>query len=218
MVGMKFQKARLKWSKYCLSLGILAVMGAGAAVAPQSASAQTGSAKNTIVLIGDGMGWEFARTAAIYQQMFPDRVNPTGATGNTLSNFYTSGKGQGLNLQNLTNYAISTTYGTTIAPGNGTFSTGNSALDNSNQLTGASPVRPGFTFNPTFNAGTTATGGAANSSANAVGNLVGYDPVRGGALPWENGTDREYIKFSYPDSANTATTLYTGVKSYGSHA
>ncbi|WP_310419571.1 alkaline phosphatase, partial [Chamaesiphon sp. OTE_8_metabat_110] len=32
--------------------------------------------------------------------------------------------------------------------------------------------------------------------------------------PWTPGTDKEYIKLSYPDSANTATTLYTGVKSY----
>jgi alkaline phosphatase len=46
------------------------------------------------------------------------------------------------------------------------------------------------------------------------GNLVGYDPIRGGVNPWTSGTDPEYIKASYPDSANTATTLYTGVKSY----
>ncbi len=26
--------------------------------------------------------------------------------------------------------------------------------------------------------------------------------------------DKDYIKYSYPDSANTATTLYTGIKSY----
>jgi alkaline phosphatase len=47
-----------------------------------------------------------------------------------------------------------------------------------------------------------------------VGNLVGYDPQRGGINPWTPGNDPEYIKYSYPDSANTATTLYTGVKSY----
>ena len=53
--------------------------------------------------------------------------------------------------------------------------------------------------------------------------MVGYDPVSGGATPWDAGYyggtpsagfDKDYIKLSYPDSANTATTLYTGVKSY----
>jgi alkaline phosphatase len=72
---------------------------------------------------------------------------------------------------------------------------------------------PGFKFNPTFNPGTTATGGAKVSDG-VVGNLVGYDPIKGGAAPWLTGTDQEYIKYSYPDSANTATTLYSGVKTY----
>ena len=154
-------------------------------------------AKNVIIMIGDGMGWEMALAAAI-------------ANGS----FYTSGEGTGLSFQTLTGYALSTTYGTTIAPANGTFSTANGALDNTIAATGASPLLPGFTFSPTFNAGTTATGGAKNTSSNAVGNLVGYDPVQGGINPWTDGTNPEYIKASYPDSANTATTLYTGVKSY----
>ena len=72
---------------------------------------------------------------------------------------------------------------------------------------------PGFKFNPTFNPGTTPTGGAKVSDG-VVGNLVGYDPIKGGAAPWLTGTDKEYIKYSYPDSANTATTLYSGVKTY----
>jgi alkaline phosphatase len=164
-------------------------------------------AKNTIIMIGDGMGWEMARAAAIYQQI------REGKTGTNLSDFYTQGKGTGLNFQTLTGYGLATTYGTTIAGSNGVFSTGNSALDNSNPLTGASSVLPGFQFDPTFNPGTTATGGARTSSG-IKGNLVGYDPVKGGVNPWTPGTDKEYIKLSYPDSANTATTLYTGVKSY----
>jgi alkaline phosphatase len=173
--------------------------------------------KNVIVMIGDGMGWEMARAAAIQKQ-----IN-AGNTGNSLRDFYTSGKGSGLAFQELSNYVLSTTYGTTIARPNGTFSTGNSALDGTIDLTGASPVLPGFVFNPTFNPGTTTTGGASNPNSNAVGNLVGYDPVSGGATPWDAayyggtpnpGFNKEYIKYSYPDSANTATALYTGVKSY----
>ncbi|NMG20146.1 alkaline phosphatase [Brasilonema bromeliae] len=158
-------------------------------------------------MIGDGMGWEMARAAAIYKQI------QEGKTGATLSDFYTTGEGTGLSYQNLTGYTLATTYGTTIADSNGVFSTGNSALDNSDPATGGSPVRSGFSFNPAFNPGSTATG-QAKVSDGAVGNLVGYDPERGGINPWTPGNDPEYIKWSYPDSANTATTLYTGVKSY----
>ncbi|WP_082690191.1 alkaline phosphatase [Leptolyngbya sp. NIES-2104] len=184
-------------------------------------------AKNVILMIGDGMGWEMARAASIYQQI------QQGNRGNTLDDFYTSGYGSSLNFQNLENKTLATTYGTTIADQRGTFSTGNSALLNNNELgatlfpsinspTASNPLRPGFEFDPTFNPGTTATGGA-RINQGAVGNLVGYDPRRGGAVPWDAayyggelpvGFEREYIKYSYPDSANTATTLYTGVKSY----
>ncbi|MFN6525822.1 esterase-like activity of phytase family protein [Nostoc sp. ChiSLP03a] len=164
-------------------------------------------AKNVIIMIGDGMGWQMARAASIYKEI------QNGKTGANLSDFYTQGKGQGLNFQTLQGYGLATTYGTTIADSNGVFSTGNSALDGTNPITGESPVRPGFTFDPTFNPGNTPTGGAKVSDG-AVGNLVGYDPTRGGVNPWTPGNDPEYIKYSYPDSANTATTLYTGVKSY----
>jgi alkaline phosphatase len=164
-------------------------------------------AKNVIIMIGDGMGWEMARAASIYKEI------QNGKTGANLSDFYTQGKGQGLNFQTLQGYGLSTTYGTTIAGSNGVFSTGNSALDGTNPITGKSEVRPGFTFNPTFNPGNTPAGGAKVSDG-AVGNLVGYDPTRGGVNPWTPGNDPEYIKYSYPDSANTATTLYTGVKTY----
>lgn len=154
-------------------------------------------AKNVIIMIGDGMGWEMARAAA---------------TANGVP-FYTSGQGEGLNFQTLENYTLATTYGTTIADGRGIYSTGNSAVDGSELVTGGSPIRPGFSFNPAFNPGNTPTGGATLSNG-VVGNLVGYDPVRGGINPWTPGTDPQYIQYSYPDSANTATTLYTGVKSY----
>jgi alkaline phosphatase len=155
-------------------------------------------AKNVILMIGDGMGWEMARAAAV-------------ANG---SPFYTSGQGTGLSFQTLTGYTYATTYGTTIAPANGTFNTSNGALNNTISNTGDSPLLPGFLFDPTFNAGVSLSGGTANTNPYAVGNLVGYDPVRGGVNPWTAGTDPAYIKLSYPDSANTATTLYTGVKTY----
>ncbi|MBN3876120.1 MAG: esterase-like activity of phytase family protein [Nostoc sp. JL23] len=158
-------------------------------------------------MIGDGMGWEMARAASIYKEI------QNSKTGANLSDFYTQGKGQGLNFQTLQGYGLATTYGTTIADNNGVFSTANSALDGTNPITGESQVRPGFTFDPTFNQGNTPTGGAKVSDG-TVGNLVGYDPTRGGVNPWTPGNDPEYIKYSYPDSANTATTLYTGVKSY----
>ncbi len=164
-------------------------------------------AKNTILMIGDGMGWEIARAAAIQKQ-----INE-GKTGDKLSDFYTSGAGTGLNIQKLTGYGVATTYGTTVADSKGVFSTGNDALDGTATATGVSPLRPGFTFDPTFNPGTTGAGGG-TTAAGAKGNLVGYDPAKGGDLPWLAGSDKEYIKRSYPDSANTATTLYTGVKSY----
>ena len=70
-------------------------------------------------MIGDGMGWEMARAAAIYKQI------REGKTGTTLSDFYTQGKGTGLSFQTLTGYTLATTYGTTIADSTGLFSTGN---------------------------------------------------------------------------------------------
>ena len=165
-------------------------------------------AKNTIIMIGDGLGWEMTRAAAVYKQI------QEGKTGASLSDFYTAGKGTGLNMQTLTGYTFATTYGTTIPDANGVYNTSQAAVTGpSSAATGVNPPTTGFVFNPTFNPGTTPTGGAKVSDG-VVGNLVGYDPVRGGINPWTPGTNKEYIKLSYPDSANTATTLYTGVKSY----
>jgi alkaline phosphatase len=143
---------------------------------------------------------------------------------------YNAGKGEGLNMQTLQGYTYATTYPTTIGDADGVFDTGNSALDGSNPLTGASPVLPNFKFNPKLNPGNpvplpNATGfvacqDGAGTTGNG-GNVVGYEPSRGGPNPWTplnpanvNAVDREYIKCSYPDSANTASALYTGVKSY----
>ncbi|HBB32464.1 MAG TPA: alkaline phosphatase, partial [Cyanobacteria bacterium UBA8803] len=169
----------------------------------QSALAASGNGVNVILMIGDGMGWEMARAAAVAK----------GAP------FYKGGKGKGLSFQNLAGYTFATTYGTTIPGANGIYSTNNSALDGSNSETGKSPVRPGFSFKPLpFNPGNTATGGSTSG-----GNLVGYEPQLGGPNPWTpidpaaataKGYDKEYIKYSYPDSANTVTSMYTGVKSY----
>jgi alkaline phosphatase len=174
-------------------------------------------AKNTIIMIGDGMGWEMTRAAAIYKQI------QSGATGTTLADFYTSGKGTGLNMQTLTGYTIATTYATTVPDANGVYNNGQAAIVDSTGKVGNTALttttnvtytdNPNFVFNPTFNPGTTPTGGAKVSDG-IVGNLVGYDPGKGGAAPWLTGTDKEYIKYSYPDSANTATTLYSGIKTY----
>jgi alkaline phosphatase len=164
--------------------------------------------RNTILMIGDGMGWEMARAAAIKNQI--DRGN----SGRSLKDFYTQGRGTGLNMQTLSGYALATTYGTTIADSKGKYSSDRSALDDSQNLTGASDLRPNFKFDPTFNPVQSQKKDDTAPSNPVKGNLVGYDPVRGGPNPWTPGTDKEYIKASYPDSANTATALYTGVKSY----
>jgi alkaline phosphatase len=163
--------------------------------------------RNTILMIGDGMGWEIARSAAIKNSI--DRGKP----GQTLSDFYTQGRGYGLNMQTLKGYALSTTYGTTVADSKGKYSSNNSALDDTVKLTGASPVRPNFKFDPSFNPGQSGKV-STDPTTPVAGNLVGYNPLKGGVNPWTTGSDKEYIKASYPDSANTATALYTGVKSY----
>ncbi len=160
--------------------------------------------RNTILMIGDGMGWEITRAAAI--QLEIDRGNK----GEALKDFYTAGRGSGLKMQTLKGYTLATTYGTIIADSTGKYSGDHSALEGTKKLTGANPIRPNFKFNPKFYAAPTNT----DPAAPATGNVVGYDRIKGGANPWTPGSDREYIKANYPDSANTATTLYTGVKSY----
>ncbi len=165
-----------------------------------------GLRSNTIIMIGDGMGWELTRAAAIASLI------KNGKKGTTLQDFYTKEKGFGLNMQKLKGYALATTYGTTVLGADGLYSNNLSALDDSQDGTGQSSLRPNFRFNPSFNPGFKPSGGA--SFTNTTGNLVGYDPRRGGINPWTPGSDPSYIKYSYPDSANTATTLYTGVKSY----
>jgi alkaline phosphatase len=187
----------------CVALLCATVLFVFVPFADLSALADTGNGVNVIIMIGDGMGWEMARAAAI-------------ANG---SPAYKGGKGRGLSFQNLQGYTYATTYGTTVPGADGVYKKDNSALDGTNPETGKSNVRPNFFFKALpFNPGTTPDGGAT-----AGGNLVGYDPQRGGFAPWNpisptaataQGFDKEYIKYSYPDSANTATTLYSGVKSF----
>lgn len=94
-------------------------------------------AKNVIIMIGDGMGWEMARAASIAKAI------DNGASGDTLSDFYTEGKGSGLSFQDLEGYAIATTSNTYIDG-----SKSNSALEGNplNRETGSTPVREGFEF------------------------------------------------------------------------
>ena len=198
----KFQRTAYKWS----IVGAIALL-ITVTITPVLSRSVPTKQRNTILMIGDGMGWEITRAAAIQNSM--DR----GKSGKTLKDFYTQGRGSGLNMQTLKGYALSTTYGTTIADASGKYSGNHSALDDTQKLTGASPVRPNFKFDPKFNPGQHGKNSPEPATPRS-GNLVGYDPVKGGVNPWTPGTDREYIKASYPDSANTATTLYTGVKSY----
>ena len=94
-------------------------------------------AKNVIIMIGDGMGWEMARAASIAKAI------DNGASGDTLSDFYTEGKGSGLSFQDLEGYAIATTSNTYIDG-----SKSNSALEGDplDRETGSTPVREGFEF------------------------------------------------------------------------
>ena len=94
-------------------------------------------AKNVIIMIGDGMGWEITRAAAI------QKLIDEGATGNTLSEFYTEGVGFGLAFQDLEGYEIATTSATYI-DGDKT----NSALqgDTLDRETGVAAIREGFEF------------------------------------------------------------------------
>ena len=54
---------------------------------------------------------------------------------------------------------------------------------------------------------------------------MNWDSTKGGETPWDvdyyqdrgktsAGFDKEYIKGDYPDSANTASNLYGGIKAY----
>ena len=216
-------------------------------VNPGTKETDATKAKNVIMMIGDGMGWEIARAAAIQQQI------EQGNEGETLTDFYTEGKGEGLIFQELEDYNIATT-STTFIDG----SKDNSALkgDTFDHVTGESELRDGFEFSsdpalvkglfpdvrdpatPQSQGGSNVSGGSDAPVVNSPepgfnpengfnedplvdangdiygGNLPIYDPKLGGAFPWEDGADPEYIKNFYPDSANTATTLYTGQKTY----
>ena len=203
----------------------------------------SGTAKNVIIMIGDGMGWEMARAGAI-QKMINE-----GAEGDTLTDFYTEGVGEGLSFQELDGYALSTTSNTYIEGDKG-----NSALEGDpfDHVTGESEVREGFEFDPTRalvqgffpevrdpapEESEEASDGVTESASEFIpgfnpengfnedplelangevvgGNVPIYNTELGGALPWLDGEDPEYIKNLYPDSAGTATSLYTGVKTY----
>ena len=150
--------------------------------------------KNVILMIGDGMGWEMVRMAAIYNLVME------GHQGNLLSDFYTEGKGSGLAMQELSGFESVTTY-STIVDG----STRNSLREDtgSNVPTASEDYRD-IEFDPR-------------------NNLVRYNIELGGTTPWDsryfsnNGStsfDPMYITEDDPDSAQTATTLMTGVKTF----
>lgn len=54
---------------------------------------------------------------------------------------------------------------------------------------------------------------------NSVGQPGGYDARRGGAVPWSNGVDLTYLTgrnggHAYTDSAASATSIFSGIKTY----
>jgi len=171
-------------------------------------------AKNNILIIGDGMGWEMARSSAIYNQVEKEITTLKAAgksdleikavfANRTLDYYYTSGKGTGTPFQDFQGFTLVTTGSTKVAG-----STNNSALQGSTSThdTGDAPLRDGFVFDPSVN-------------------YVNWDNVKGGETPWDAdyyqdrgktsaGFDAQYIKGDYPDSANTASTLYGGIKTY----
>jgi alkaline phosphatase len=152
-------------------------------------------AKNVIIFVGDGMGWEMARAGAIAKQI------DAGHSGTTLADFYTEGPGKGLSFQELEKYTSATTY-PAIVEGNNN----NSALQGipDDRGTGEARVRDGFAFDPSFNPEGDADGG----------NLVGYDPELGGPNPWTPGSDPNFIELNYVDSSAAGTALFTGVKTF----
>ena len=212
-----------------------------AAAIPVEVEPEPAKAKNVIIMIGDGMGWDIARAAAIQQQ-----INE-GHSGNTLSDFYTEGTGEGLAFQNLDSYAIATTGGTYIDG-----SKSNSALkgDTLDRETGVSVVREGFElenlpgedangefdpaqvigffpelregseapilgeFDPNFDERPLFAENEEGELVQVGGFLNAYDPTKGRPLPWLEDADPDFVKNLFPDSANTASTLYSGVKTY----
>ena len=94
-------------------------------------------AKNNILIIGDGMGWEMTRSSAIYNQVEKEiaTLKAAGKTdleikavfaNRTLDYYYTSGKGTGTPYQDFSGFTLATTGSTKVAG-----STNNSALQGS---------------------------------------------------------------------------------------
>ncbi|MDI9406600.1 MAG: alkaline phosphatase [Chitinophagaceae bacterium] len=170
--------------------------------------------KNIILIIGDGMGWEMTRASAIYNQVEKEidlligqgkstaEINSLFAE-RTLDDYYTADKGFGNPYQDFEGFTLATT-GSTKIDGD----VDNSALqgDTRTHDTGDAPQREGFVFDPSLT-------------------YVNWQDEKGGDSPWDanyyqnrgstsQGFDPEYIKGDYPDSANTASTLYGGIKTY----
>ncbi len=121
-------------------------------------------AKNVILMIGDGMGWEMTRASAIQAEIEqeiaeireenPHITNEEIASrfdGRSLDDYYTKDKGSGTSYQNLEGYAIATTGNTYIAgdKNNSALQTNpNVKADVFNHNTGQAALRKGFKFNP----------------------------------------------------------------------
>jgi len=112
-------------------------------------------------------------------------------------------RGQAPHNQDFTGFNLVTTGSTKIAG-----RTNNSALQGSTSTHDAddSPLRDGFVFDPSLT-------------------YVNWGSTKGGETPWDAdyyqdrgktsaGFDKEYMNGDYPDSANTASTLYGGTKTF----
>lgn len=190
--------------------------------------------KNVILVVGDGMGWEMVRAGAIAKQVVdeleaagcdvatgcPDLAAVDGLfSGRTLSDYYTEGKGSGLSFQELEGFDLVTT----AAPVLQGFTDGNHYAPASTLLEGT-PSSHGdrqadlyrdecgnaFEFNPL--------------PVEQGGNMASWNDKMGGEFPWDEryyqespdtstGFDPEFIMQHATDSASTAGSLATGVKS-----
>jgi alkaline phosphatase len=127
---------------------------------------------NIILMVFDGMDWQTARAAALYQR---------GGVAQE------SGRGRGLSFQD--SRRMQTDFGFVVTS---PWSTG-AKVDVNSQTVLSGP--------------TESTGG--------------YDPLRGGEFPWHEQSKRDYllgldkeVPHSVTDSASSATSLVSGVKTY----
>ena len=138
--------------------------------------------------------------------------------GRTLDDYYTEGKGSGLSFQDLDGFALMTTTTTVLQQANNgshyapaTSLLAGNVKDHDNGMATLALDECGdpIEFDP-------------RDFETDGGNMVLWDPVKGGMYPWDEnyyksegfseGFDPEYIMRHATDSASTAGTMATGHK------